>query len=106
MRNKFAWTWNIKEDCVDEYVKIHGKVWEDVLEEHTAAGIKNYSIFQNGSQFIYVYECDDVDFVQKYIGNSLACKKWDAITSKMVDGSFNWGDDNPVVFLKEIFFLE
>lgn len=105
MSNKFAWTWNIKRECVDEYVKMHKQVWEDVLEEHIKAGIRNYSIFQNGTQFIYVYECDDIHFATDYIANSAACQKWDAITSKMVEGSFDWGAEDSVVFLREVFYL-
>jgi L-rhamnose mutarotase len=106
MSNKFAWTWNIKKDKVDEYVKMHGEVWESVLEEHNKAGIRNYSIFQNNNQFIYVYECDDINYTTKYIANSEACQKWDAITSKMVEGSFDWGDKNSVDYLKEVFYLK
>ena len=105
MRNRYAWTWNIKRECVDEYVKMHQQVWEDVLVEHTKAGITNYSIFQNDTQFIYVYECDDIDFTTSYIANSTACQKWDAIMSKMVEGSFDWGGKDSVVFLKEVFHL-
>ena len=58
--NKFAWTWTIKKESLEEYVKMHLDPWQDVLEEHNKAGIKNYSIFQNGNQFFYVFACDDV----------------------------------------------
>ena len=30
MSNKYAWTWTVKEDCVDEYVRIHANVWPNV----------------------------------------------------------------------------
>lgn len=106
MSKKYAWTWIIKEDCIDKYVEMHGNVWESVLQEHTNAGIRNYSIFQNKNQFIYVYECDDIEFTCNYIANSKVCQEWDAITSKMVDGSFNWGDENPVDYLTEVFYLK
>ncbi len=106
MSNRYSWTWTIKEDCVDEYVKIHANVWPTVLQEHKEAGISNYSIFQNGKQFFYVYNCDDIEFACKYIANSKACQEWDAITSGMVEGSFDWGSDSPVNYLKEVFYLE
>lgn len=51
MSNKFAWVWNIKPEYTEEYVRLHASVWENVLEEHRKAGIRNYSIFQNGNQF-------------------------------------------------------
>lgn len=106
MSNKYAWTWTIKQECIDEYIAMHQNVWENVLREHKNAGIRNYSIFQNGNQFFYVYECDDIDSACRYIANSEACREWDAITSKMVKGSFDWGSDSPVNFLKEIFYLK
>ena len=106
MSKKYAWTWNIKEECIDEYVKMHANVWEKVLQEHTAAGIKNYSVFQKKNHFFYVYECDDIDYALKFITNSEACQEWDAITSKMVEGSFDWGDSGSFEFMEEIFYLE
>lgn len=104
--NKFAWTWNIKESEVDEYVRIHAKVWPEVLEAHKRGGIKNYSIFQNGNQFFYCFECDDVPAAFEIIDKDEACQRWNAITSKMVEGSFDFGDDEPIKPLKQIFYLE
>lgn len=102
---KFAWTWNVKPECLDEYVAMHKKTWPEVLDEHSNAGIRNYSIFQNGSQFFYCFECDDVDFAFRYLNNSEACKKWNAITSEMVEGSFDFNKKEPIEPLEEVFFL-
>lgn len=43
--NKYAWTWFVKEEYLDEYVKMHLNPWPEILEEHTKAGYRNYSIF-------------------------------------------------------------
>ena len=104
--NKFAWTWFVKEECVDEYVKMHLEPWEEIMEEHRKAGIRNYSIFQNGNQFFYCFECDDVKAAFEYINNSEACQRWNAITSKMVKGSFDFGQPEPIKPLREIFYLK
>lgn len=104
--NKFAWTWTIKKECLNEYVKMHLNAWPEVLEEHSNAGIKNYSIFQNGNQFFYCFECDDVEKAFKYLAESEACKKWNAITSKMVEGSFDFNEAEPIKPLREVFFLK
>lgn len=104
--NKLAWTWFVKEDCLDEYVKMHGEPWEDVLKEHSNAGVRNYSIFQNGNQFFYVFECDDADKAFEYIAKSEACQRWNAITSKMIKGSFDFNEPDPVKPLNEIFYLK
>jgi len=102
---KFAWTWKVKPECLDEYVKMHLEPWEDVLQAHRDAGYRNYSIFQNGNQFFYVFECDDVPAANVSIANSEACSRWNAITSKMVEGSFDFHDDEPIKFMPEVFYL-
>lgn len=104
--NKFAWTWNVKEEYLEEYVKMHLNPWPEIMEEHRKAGIRNYSIFQNGTQFFYCYECDDVKTANAYIAKSEACNRWNAITSKMVEGSFDFNEDEPIKPLREVFYLK
>lgn len=104
--NKFAWTWKVKEECLDEYVAMHLEPWEEIMVEHTKAGIKNYSIFQNGNQFFYCFECDDVKAAFDYIDKSEACQRWNAITSKMVEGSFDFAEAEPIVPMEEVFYLK
>lgn len=104
--NKFAWTWEIKEDCLEEYVNMHLEPWQEVFEEHSKAGITNYSIFQNGTQFFYCFECEDVEAAFAYIAKSEACNRWNAITSKMVKGSFDFKEAEPIQPLREVFYLK
>lgn len=103
---KFAWTWKVKEEYLEEYVKMHLDPWEEILEEHTKAGYCNYSIFQNGNQFFYCFECDDINKANYYISQSEACNKWNEITSKMVEGSFDFNEAEPIQFMQEVFYLK
>lgn len=105
-RKKYAWTWKIKKEYLEEYVRMHLEPWPEILEEHRKAGIRNYSIFQDGERFFYCFECDDVDRAFDYIAKSEVCQKWNAITSKMVEGSFDFNEDEPVKFMREVFYLE
>ncbi|MCC8164823.1 MAG: L-rhamnose mutarotase [Planctomycetes bacterium] len=102
---KFAWTWKVKPECLDEYVRMHLEPWPEIMAEHTRAGIRNYSIFQNGNQFFYVFECDNVQAAFAYIDQSDACQRWNAITSTMVEGSFAFGAAAPIQPLREVFYL-
>jgi L-rhamnose mutarotase len=104
--NKFAWTWYVKEEHLDEYVKMHLNPWKEILDEHSKAGIKNYSIFQNGNQFFYCFECDDVQAAFDYIAKSEACNRWNAITSGMIKGSFDLNEAEPIKPMREVFFLK
>ena len=103
--NKFAWTWTIKQEHLEEYVRIHLDPWPEIMEEHSRAGIRNYSIFQNGNQFFYCFECDDVEAAFAYIAQSDACNRWNAITSQMVEGSFDFNEAEPIRPLREVFYL-
>ena len=104
--NKYAWTWKVKEECIEEYVTMHLNPWPEIMKEHSAAGICNYSIFQNGNQFFYCFECDDVKTAFEYLDNSEACKRWNAITSRMVEESFDFGNSSLIEFLREVFYLK
>lgn len=103
---KFAWTWKVKEEFLEEYVKMHLDPWEEIMVEHSKAGITNYSIFQNGNQFFYCFECEDVQSAFAYIDKSEPCNRWNAITSKMVEGSFDFNEAEPIKPLKEVFYLK
>jgi L-rhamnose mutarotase len=105
LSNKVAWTWSIKEEHLEEYIQLHLAPWPEMLEEHSKAGMKNYSIFQNGNQFFYCFECDDVESAFAYMAQSDVCNRWNAITSKMVQGSFDLQNDEPILPMREVFYL-
>jgi L-rhamnose mutarotase len=104
--NKFAWSWQIKEEYLEEYVKMHLDPWDSIMKVHSEAGIYNYSIFQNGNQFFYCFECDDVQKAFAYIDENEACQRWNALTSKMVEGSFDLAEAEPIKPLREVFYLK
>ncbi|MGG4144474.1 L-rhamnose mutarotase [Paenibacillus algorifonticola] len=106
LSNKYAWSWQVKEESLEEYVRMHLDPWPEIMEEHRSAGISNYSIFQNGTQFFYCFECDDVEAAFAYMADSDACNRWNALTSKMVQGSFDFQQAEPIKPLREVFFLK
>lgn len=104
--SKFAWTWTIKKEAVDQYVEMHLNAWPEILEEHRKAGIQNYSIFQNGCQFFYCFECDNLEGAFAYLAKSESCQRWNAITSNMVEGSFDFNEAEPIKPMREVFYLK
>jgi L-rhamnose mutarotase len=104
--SKVAWVWLVKEEYLKDYVAMHTNPWPEVLEEHSRAGIVNYSIFRTGRQFFYCFECDDPEAAFAYLANSPICKRWNAITSRMIEGSFDFKKDEPVPLLEEVFYLQ
>ena len=41
---KYAWKAYIKEGCLDEYVKRHNEIWQEMKDVLKSAGIRNYTI--------------------------------------------------------------
>ncbi|MBR4079798.1 MAG: L-rhamnose mutarotase, partial [Christensenellaceae bacterium] len=37
MTKKYCWVWNIKPECVEDYVKLHLNPWPEVLRAHSEA---------------------------------------------------------------------
>lgn len=103
---RYAWTWRIRPDRLDEYVRMHREPWPEIMREHSAAGISDYSIYRDGNRFFYTFECDDVEAAFRYLAESEACQRWNAITSTMVEGSFDFEEAEPIQFLEEVFRLE
>ncbi len=108
MSKKYCWVWNIKPECVDAYVELHLNAWDSVLKAHSEAGFKDYSIFQNGNQFIYTFDCDGdpkVAFAKVVKDENVI--KWNAITGPMLDVDLKGGDvDAGVEYLREVFRLD
>lgn len=104
--NTFAWTWTIKQEYLDEYVRIHGEVWPEVLAAHSKAGFRNYSIFQNGNQFFYYFETDDFKKAMAGVAADDACNRWNKITGPMIDGGLDFASDDPVPLMKQVFYLK
>jgi len=104
---KYAWVWNIKPEYVDEYVRMHLNPWPEIMDAHSKAGFRNYSIFQNGCQFIYVFECEDAEKAFAEMVDNEDCKRWNAITTKMIDKPLENGDvSSGIEYLREVFYLK
>ncbi|MDR2386549.1 MAG: L-rhamnose mutarotase [Deltaproteobacteria bacterium] len=103
---RFAWTWKVKPECLEKYLAMHREPWPEILRAHSEAGISHYSIFQNGHQFFYVYDCEDPAKANRLLAENVDCQRWNAMTSQMIEGGFDLGQDEPIAYLGEIFYLK
>ena len=49
----------------DEYVRRHDEIWPEMIDELRAAGIRNYTIWNNGDELIGYYQEYGFHFVKK-----------------------------------------
>ena len=75
---KYAWKATIKEGTLDEYIRRHDNLPEDMKALLREAGICNYTIWNVGNELFGYYECrNGVDFAAKVQNESPIVKCWD-----------------------------
>ena len=68
----------IKKDKIEEYKKLHSKVWPEVLENLTELNFKNYSIYlHNNVLFGYMeYYGNDIQRDNQLMANNKKVQEW------------------------------
>jgi len=102
----YAWKWTVKPEYLDEYVDMHINAWPEILEAHSKAGIRNYSIFQNGNEFFYYFETDDFSKAMEGLANDPVCNRWNAITTNMLESGVDFSESAPLPLMKQVFYLK
>ena len=74
---KYAWKGLVKPEKLDEYIKRHEEIWEEMKAVLKEAGIHNYSIWNVGNEMFGYYECDSIEHASKVQRESEVVKKWD-----------------------------
>ena len=82
---KYAWKATIKDGCIDEYIRRHDNLPEDMQKVLRDAGICNYTIWNVGNELFGYYECKNgVDLAAKTQNESEAVKRWDEYMSDIL----------------------
>ena len=75
---KYAWKATIKEGCLNEYIRRHDNLPQEMQELLRKAGICNYTIWNVGNELFGYYECKKgVEFAAKTQAESDIVEKWD-----------------------------
>jgi L-rhamnose mutarotase len=73
----------LRENCEEEYRKLHREVWPDVLAALKVAGVSNYSIYlRDGLLFSYMeFSGESFETALGEIARDEATQQWWALTS-------------------------
>ena len=75
---KYAWKAKIVDGTIDEYIRRHDALWDEMKEVLASAGIVNYTIWNVGNELFGYYECTKgIEFASKVQSESEVVKKWD-----------------------------
>jgi len=90
----------LKPEGVAAYREWHSKVWPAVLEFNTAAGIRNFSIFLDGTDLFSYFEVDEVAAALARLNSREMVTKWLELMAPLMDAP---DPMTPWVDLEEVF---
>jgi L-rhamnose mutarotase len=103
MTQRSAFVLEVRPECIDEYIEAHGKVWPEMLEALRRAGIRNYTIFRNGTQVFGYFESDDLEAASRFMAAHEVSARWQDAMAELLEARV---PDGGAPALEEIFRLE
>ncbi len=74
---KYAWRAKIVDGSIDEYIRRHDALWDEMKDVLSRAGIVNYTIWNVGNELFGYYECEKgVEYATKVQRESPIVDKW------------------------------
>jgi L-rhamnose mutarotase len=103
MPQRRAFVLRVKSDRIDEYVTAHQEVWPEMLDALRQAGIRNYTIFRDGSQVFGYFEAEDLEAAGRHMAAQDVSHRWqDAMADLLEEGVPDAGPPS----LPEVFRLD
>ena len=103
MTERAAFVLRVKPDRIDEYVEAHARVWPEMLDALRGAGIRNYSIFRDGTTVFGYFEADDLARASMYLAAQEVSARWQDAMAELLEERVPDGGPPP---LPEIFRLD
>ena len=86
-----------------EYRRRHAAVWPEMLDALRRAGIRNYTIFRNGTQVFGYFESDDLEAASRFMAEQEVSGRWQDAMAELLEERV---PDGGAPALEEIFRLE
>ena len=103
MTQRTAFVLRVRPDKIEEYVDAHRAVWAEMLDALRAAGIRNYTIFRDGTQMFGYFEADDLQVAGQYLAQQEVSTRWQDAMADLLEQRVP--DQGPPA-LEEVFRLE
>jgi L-rhamnose mutarotase len=103
MTQRTAFVLRVRPDKIEEYLAAHRAVWPEMLDALRAAGIRNYTIFREGSQMFGYFEADDLQAAGTYLAQQAVSTRWQDAMADLLEQRVP--DQGPPA-LEEVFRLE
>ena len=83
---RYAWKAKIKDGKNEEYKRRHDEIWPEMKDVLSAAGIRNYSIWNVGDELFGYYECEyGAEYAARVQSESPVVARWNEYMSDVLD---------------------
>jgi L-rhamnose mutarotase len=103
MTQRTAFVLHVRPDKIDEYVEAHTRVWPEMLDALSSAGIRNYTIFRAGTSVFGYFEADDLDAAARALAALDVSARWQDAMAGLLEERVPDGGPDP---LEQIFRLD
>jgi L-rhamnose mutarotase len=103
MTQRSGFVLHVRPDRIDDYVEAHRHAWPDMLAALKDAGIRNYTIFREGSTVFGYFEADDLAAAAAYLESQEVNTRWQDTMADLLEDRVPDGGPPP---LEEIFRLD
>ena len=87
---RYAWKALVKEGRLEEYIKRHDEIWQEMKDVLASAGITNYTIWNVGNELFGYYECQKgIEFAAKVQAESPVVDKWNEYMKDVMTMEFD-----------------
>jgi L-rhamnose mutarotase len=76
MSQRTGFVLRVRPDKIGEYVEAHRNVWPELLDALREAGIRNYTIFRDGTTDFGYFEADDLAAAERHLAAQEVCTRW------------------------------
>ncbi len=73
---RYAWKATVLPGRLEEYIRRHDAIWPEMQAVLRDAGIRNYTIWNAGSELFGYYECDSVAEAARIQAESPVVDRW------------------------------
>ena len=102
---RFLWKGHILPGKLSEYKDKHENIWPEMIDLMREAGLRNYTIWNNGSELIGYYEYDGPDKKREvYSKQEELLRRWNDNMQGVME--MNKDDDGKVLVYRCVFLME
>jgi L-rhamnose mutarotase len=103
MTQRTGFVLHVRPEKIEEYLSAHRNVWPAMRDALHSAGIRNYTIFRDGTTVFGYFEADDLAAAADYLAAQEVNTRWQDAMAELLDQRVADGGPAP---LEQIFRLD